>query len=177
MSEVPGVPEGLPPEELAEVTEAEASIPLADETPIGQEESESARRGPEAEPGAEPEPEPEPKRSSRRSSAPPEDKVERPSIIDAVADLMQFIVDWLRQEAEAIMHDKVVIPGQKLGLTLASGCAAAMLLAFGLCFIATGLFILLGEWLTYPGALLLIGGVLVLGALIFTAIKMRSMQK
>ena len=90
---------------------------------------------------------------------------------------MQFIVDWLRQEAESIMHDKVVIPGQKLGLTLASGCAAAMLLAFGLGFIAVGVFMLLGQWLTYPGALLLIGAVLVIGAIIFTVIKVRSFQK
>ena len=102
---------------------------------------------------------------------------QRPSIIEAVADLLQYIVDWLRQEAGDIMHDKVVIPAQKLGLTLASGCAAAFLTALGLGFIAVGVFMLLGQWLTYPGALLLIGGLLVLGAVIFTIIKMRSMQK
>lgn len=98
-------------------------------------------------------------------------------VIDAIADLLQFVVDWLRQEAEALMHDKVVIPLQKLGLTLASGCAAAALAALGIGFIAVGVFMLLGQWLTYPGALLLIGGVLVLGAVVFTVIKMRSMQK
>lgn len=108
---------------------------------------------------------------------PAEEPVARPSVIEAVADLLQFIVDWLRQEAASIMHDKVVLPAQKLGLTLASGFAAAFLAALGLGFIAVGVFMLLGQWLTYPGALLLTGGVLVLGAIVFTIIKMRSIQK
>jgi len=38
-------------------------------------------------------------------------------------------------------------------------------------------FILLGEWITYPGALLLIGGVLLVGSVIFTVIKMRGIQR
>jgi len=108
---------------------------------------------------------------------PDEESAARPSVIEAAADLLQFIVDWLRQEAASIMHDKVVLPAQKLGLTLASGFAAAFLAALGLGFIAVGVFMLLGQWLTYPGALLLTGGVLVLGAIVFTIIKMRSIQK
>ena len=118
-----------------------------------------------------------PPRSESRTSGSEKASGERHSVIDAVADLLQFIVDWLRQEAEAAVREKVVLPLQKLGLTLASGCAAAMLLALGIGFIAVGVFILLGQWITYPGALLLIGGVLILGAVIFTVIKMRSMQK
>lgn len=108
---------------------------------------------------------------------PPEEAPQRASIIDAVADLLQFIVDWLRQEAEAAVREKVVLPVQKLGLTLASASAAGCLAAFGLAFIATGVFILLGQWLTYPGALLLIGGVLLVGSVIFTVIKVKGMQK
>jgi len=102
---------------------------------------------------------------------------ERRSVIDAVADLLQFIVDWLRQEAGAIVKDKIVPPIQRLGLTLASASAAGCLAVLGIGFISVGVFMLLGEWLTYPGALLLVGGVLVLGSVIFTAIKFRSMQK
>ena len=117
-------------------------------------------------------PPPEPEPVSGEKEAPP-----RQSVIDAVADLLQFIVDWLRQEAEAAVREKVVLPLQKLGLTLASAFAAAFLAALGIGFIAVGIFMLLGEWLTYPGALLLTGGVLVLGAVIFAVIKMRSMQK
>jgi hypothetical protein len=111
------------------------------------------------------------------AEAEPPEPPEPRSVIDAVADLLQFIVDWLRQEAEALMHDKVVLPIQKLGLTLASALAAACLAALGIGFISVGVFMLLGEWLTYPGALLAVGGVLLLGSVVFTVIKMRSIQK
>ena len=117
-------------------------------------------------------PEP-PKETQPPSDAPPK----RASIIDAVADLLQFIVDWLRQEAEAAVREKVVLPIQKLGLTLAAASAAGCLAALGIGFIATGVFILLGQWLTYPGALLLIGGILLVGSVVFTVIKVRGMQK
>jgi hypothetical protein len=129
--------------------------------------------GPREESAVGPEvPSSEQKKSRSEREGPP-----RPGVIEAVADLLQFIVDWLRQEATAIVHDKIVLPLQKLGLTLASGCAAASLAALGLAFISAGVFILLGTWITYPGALLLTGGVLVLGAIVFTIIKMRSIQK
>lgn len=98
-------------------------------------------------------------------------------IIDALADLLQTAVDWLRQEAAAVVHDKVVIPIQRLGLTLASASAAAILLVVGLTFIAVALFLLLAEWVGYPGALLIIGGTYVLASLVFLVIKVRSMQK
>lgn len=98
-------------------------------------------------------------------------------IIDAIADLLQTAVDWLRQEAAAVVHDKLVIPVQRLGLTLASAAAAASLLALGLVFIAVALFLLLAEWVGYPGALLIIGGVYVLASVVFLVIKVRSIQK
>ncbi len=102
---------------------------------------------------------------------------ERVSIIDAIADLLETLVEWLRQEAEAIVREKVVAPIQKLGLTLAAAQAAGCLFAVGMIFVAVGLFILLAQWLTYPGALLAIGGVLLLGSVVFAVIKMRMMQK
>ncbi|MDO9557082.1 MAG: phage holin family protein [Coriobacteriia bacterium] len=98
-------------------------------------------------------------------------------IIDAIADLLQTASDWLRQEAETVVREKVIKPVQRLGLTLVSASAAGCLLVVGLIFIAVGLFILLGQWITYPGALLAIGGVYVLVSLVFIAIKVRMMQK
>lgn len=98
-------------------------------------------------------------------------------IIDAVADLLQTLVDWLRQEAAAIIREKIVQPIQRLGLTLASAAAAAFLLAIGLVFIAVALFLLLAQLVGYPGALLIIGGVYVLASAVFLFIKVRSMQK
>jgi len=99
------------------------------------------------------------------------------AVIDAVADLLQTAVDWLRQEAAALVQDKIVAPVQRLGLTLASASAAAALLALGLTFISVALFLLLAQWVGYPGALLIIGGVLVLGSAVFLVIKVRLMQK
>jgi hypothetical protein len=98
-------------------------------------------------------------------------------VIDAVADLLQTAVDWLRQEAGSLVREKIVLPVQKLGLTLASASAAGCLLVVGMIFIAVALFLLLAEWVGYPGALLIIGGVYVLLSVVFLAIKARSMQR
>lgn len=99
------------------------------------------------------------------------------TVIDAAADLLETIVKWLRQEAHALLKEKIVLPLQRLGLTLASGIAAATLLTLGLAYISVGSLILLAEWLTWPGALFLIGGMLVLGSAVFAYFKSRMMQK
>lgn len=99
------------------------------------------------------------------------------TVIDAAADLLQTAVDWLRQEAEALVKDKVVFPLQRLGFTLFFALAAASVLVMGILFISIGSLLLLAEWLTWPGALYAIGGTLVLGAAIFSWFKMRMMQK
>lgn len=99
------------------------------------------------------------------------------AIIDAIADLMQTAVDWLRQEAASIVREKIVLPLQKLGLTLASGMAAAVLLVVGLIFIAVSLYLFLAEAVGHPFALLIIGVVYVLASAVFLFLKVRSMQK
>lgn len=98
-------------------------------------------------------------------------------IIDAVADLLQTAVDWLRQEAAAVVREKIVLPVQRLGLTLASAAAAAALLALGLTFLAVAGFLVLADFVGYPGALAIIGGVYVLASIVFLVIKVRSIQK
>lgn len=101
----------------------------------------------------------------------------RESIIDAIADLLQAASDWLRQEAEAAVREKVVAPLQRLGLTLASALVAALLAAFGLVLLGVAAFIALAERLTYPGALALVGGVYLLMAGAFLIVKARAMQR
>ncbi len=98
-------------------------------------------------------------------------------IIDAVADLLQTAVDWLRQEAAAVVREKIVLPVQRLGLTLASAAAAAALLAVGLIFLAVAGFLVLADFVSYPGALAIIGGVYMLASAVFLVIKVRSIQK
>lgn len=104
-----------------------------------------------------------------------EEPAER-TVLDAAADLLQTIVDWLRQEAEALVREKVARPIQKAGLAVAAALAAAALLVLGICFIAVGVLLLLAEWLTWPGALLAIGGILLVGSVGFAVVKVRSMQ-
>lgn len=99
------------------------------------------------------------------------------SLVDAIADLLQMFVNWLRAEASDLVRDKLVLPLQQLGLTLASASAAGCLIVIGLCFLSVALLLVLAGWLGWPGALALIGGVLLIGAGIFTYIKMRSVQK
>lgn len=101
----------------------------------------------------------------------------RESLIDAVADLLQMLVNWIRAEASDLMRDKFVLPLQQLGLTLVAGTAAGCLAVVGLNFVFVALLLLLAQWLSWPGALLLVGGVILAGAGIFTSIKMRKKQK
>lgn len=107
----------------------------------------------------------------------PEPEPSRESLIDAIADLLQMMVNWLRQEAADIMREKVVLPAQRLGLTLASAMAAGCLMVIGLSFVFVALLLLLAAWLGWPGALLLVGGTILLGAGLFTAVKRRNLQK
>jgi hypothetical protein len=99
------------------------------------------------------------------------------SLTDAVADLLQMAVNYLRQETAGVMRDKVVLPGQRLGMMVAFALAASFLLALGLGFVAVALLLLLAQYLTWPGALGAIGGVLLVGAAVLTALKVRSMQQ
>jgi hypothetical protein len=99
------------------------------------------------------------------------------SLTDSIADLLQMAVNYLRQETASVMRDKVVLPGQQLGKMVAFALAASFLLALGLAFLSVALLLVLAGWLTWPGALGLIGGILVIGAGIFTALKVRSTQE
>ena len=113
----------------------------------------------------------------------PEQDAEQPSepkpesLIDAMADLLQMAVNYLRQETASVMRDKVVLPGQQLGKMVAFALAASFLLALWLAFVAVALLLLLARYLTWPGALGLIGAVLLIGAAVFTTLKVRSTQK
>lgn len=99
------------------------------------------------------------------------------TVIDAAADLLQMIVDFLRQEVATIVREKVALPLQMVGLTAAWASAAASCLVIGLAFIAVALLMLLASVVGWPGALLIVGGAFVLGSIIFTLLKVRSMQK
>lgn len=140
----------------------------------------------EATPVTPPAPEPRPQPAPGTASAPAAPEPEpapgpglpqRESLVDAIADLLQMTVNWLRAEASDIVRDKVVLPVQQLGMTLASAVAAAILLVIGLCFVFVAVLMLLAKWITWPGAFGLVGALILIGAGIFTALKVRSIQK
>lgn len=126
--------------------------------------------------GAQPSPTSDPEPTAALPSE-PEPEPQRETLIDAIADLLQMLSDWVRAEAADIARDKFVLPVQQLGLTLASASAAGCLVVIGLLFIFVAILLILAEWLGWPGALLLVGGLILAGAGAFTYIKMRSIQR
>lgn len=98
-------------------------------------------------------------------------------ILDSVVDLLETARDWVQQEAEATVREKIVLPLQRLGLTLASGMAAAALLVVALIFMAVAAVIALGNLIGYAWTFFAIGMTLLIGSAVFLAIKVRSMQR
>jgi len=98
-------------------------------------------------------------------------------ILDQLVDLAQTARDWVRQEAEATVKEKIVPPLQKLGLTVASAFAAGSLLVIGMIFIAVAGMVYLSQLLGVPLAFLIVGAVYLVGAAIFTVVKVRAMQR
>lgn len=99
------------------------------------------------------------------------------SIIDALADLLQLAATWVRQQAGSIMREKIVLPLQKLGITVASAFAAGCLLVIGLIFVAVGAIIGLGHLIGFGWTFFLIGAVFLIGSAVFLVIKGRNMQR
>jgi hypothetical protein len=98
-------------------------------------------------------------------------------ILDQLLDLAQTARDWVRQEAEATVKEKIVPPLQKVGLAIAASFGAVSMMVVGLIFVAVAAIVYLSQLLGVPLAFLLIGGVYLVGAAIFTFVKVRSMQR
>jgi hypothetical protein len=98
-------------------------------------------------------------------------------LLDSLVDLLETARDWVQQEAEATVREKIVLPLQRLGLTLASAVAAATLLVIALIFIAVAAVIALGNLIGYAWTFFAIGMTFLIGSVIFFVIKVRSMQK
>ena len=175
-SAVPSAP-GVPVAHEAAVAPEPSIAPGADyqvagpaDVPAGQPSAPSAA-GPQAG-GGTPPPEPPAPGDATESGEGPKPE----TLIDAVADLMQMVVNYMRQETAGVMRDKVVLPGQQLGMLVAFALAAAALLFLGIGFIAVAVLLVLAHYLGWPGALALIGVLLLIGAGVFTYLKVRSIQ-
>lgn len=103
-------------------------------------------------------------------------KVVSDQTVDAVGDLVQMFVDYVRQQADDIMQSKIVQPAQKLGISISSITAAGCLFVLGLLWLSVGAFVALGLWLGWAIACVIVGGLLILIALVLYAISRRNRQ-
>lgn len=101
----------------------------------------------------------------------------RASVADAVTELVQLSVDYVRQETGDLVHDKVVLPTQKAGMVVAFALGAASVLVLGICFIAVGALMLLASLIGWISALFAVGGFMVLVAAFLSYLKTRSLQR
>lgn len=108
--------------------------------------------------------------------APEPPSAARPSVIDAAADLVQMSVDYVRQETGDVVRDKVVRPTQQAGQVVAFALAAATVLVMGILFISAAMLILLASFIGWVGALLVVGGIQLLGAGLLSYAKTRRLQ-
>lgn len=99
------------------------------------------------------------------------------SIVDAATELVQAVVTYLRQETGDLVREKVVVPIQNAGLSAGLAIAAGLLAAIGGGFIAVALLILLARFITWPGALFLIGLVMMVAAFIIIRTRAKKVQK
>lgn len=107
----------------------------------------------------------------------PAEENPRATVADAVADFIQMFVDYVRQETDDLVRDKVVLPTQKAGQVVAFALAAALVLVLGIAYISVSAMMLLAYFVGWIAALAIIGSVLVAGSAGLTYAKMRSIQK
>lgn len=98
-------------------------------------------------------------------------------LVEQAADLLQMGADWLRQEAEGVVREKVVLPLQRLGLTRAAAAAAAALFVAGVLVVAVGVLLRLGRAIGWDVTLWVIGGVLIVASGIAAVVMYRKVQR
>lgn len=101
---------------------------------------------------------------------------EQPGLIDVGTEFVKTAVTYVRQETGDLVREKVVLPTQRAGTTFGLAIGIALVLVLGVGFLSVGLLMLLASWITWPGALILIGVVLVVVSGIIAYIRARSMQ-
>lgn len=112
---------------------------------------------------------------SERDADRPPSAYER--IVEQAADLLQMASDWLRQEAESTVREKVVLPLQRLGLTFAAAAAAGTLFVTGVLLVVIGLLVFLGKLIGWHVTLWALGAVLIVASGIALAVMYRKVQR
>ena len=97
-------------------------------------------------------------------------------VIDASADFLIAGRDYVRQEAEGVMREKIAPPLAEVGITVASWWAAILFLVLGLVFIGVAAMIALSQLVGPALAFLIVGAIYMIGAGIFLYVKVRQVQ-
>ncbi|TLM78944.1 MAG: hypothetical protein FDZ70_03265 [Actinobacteria bacterium] len=98
-------------------------------------------------------------------------------IVEQAADLLQMGSDWLRQEAESTVREKVVLPLQRLGLTVAAAATAGTLFVMGVLLVLIGLLVFLGRIIGWDVTLWILGAVLIVGSGIVLGVMYGKVQR
>ncbi len=101
----------------------------------------------------------------------------RVTVADALADFVQMFVDYVRQETDDLVKEKVVRPAQKAGQVVAFALAAAGVLFLGVGFMSAAALLVLADLMGWTAALTLVGLVLIACAGGFTYLRMKRMQR
>lgn len=120
---------------------------------------------------------PEPYEPGQPVPEPTEAAADEPSLIDSATELLQTAVAYVRQETGDVVREKIVLPTQKAGSTVALAIAIALMVFLGVMFLSAGALILLAQFVGWPFALFIVGGLLIVISIVTGAVRMRSMQK
>jgi hypothetical protein len=158
-------PDGVPPGPSVSSSSSSAYAARAAE--------EAARMRAERPPQTEAPP-PDQRPPQPEASKKPDDTVTQ--IIDAGADLLVVSRDWIRQETEGVVREKIGQPLQEVGAAVGAVWAAASLLVVGLLFIAVAALVWLCQLIGVPLAFLVVGLVYLIGSAVFLFLKIRQMR-
>jgi hypothetical protein len=97
--------------------------------------------------------------------------------VDAVTDLIETAVTYVRQETGDVVREKVVLPTQKAGATVGLAVGVALVLFLGISYVSSGALILLAQYVGWPAALFIVGGILIVASAGIAYARSRSMQR
>lgn len=98
-------------------------------------------------------------------------------MVEAAADLLRSASDWLRQEAESTVREKVVAPLQRLGLTLAAAYTAANLFVIAILLLLIAALVHFGQSFGYAAVLAVMGAGLLVATVAALILMWTRMQR
>jgi hypothetical protein len=96
-------------------------------------------------------------------------------MVDASLDLVQTVIQYIRQEIGAAVRDKAVVPAQETAIDVAVLIGMALVLATGIVWISVGLYMLLAHFIGWIAATFVVGFTLAIIAIVAMAVAQRRL--